>query len=186
MSNPTTYAEWVVCFNQFKEGTKDVETIQAMERGITNWSKGVAERLTQRLYEAIDYRLRMSANQLQRDLDYSRGMETEVVKALLSARKRLAVIHRAATIRSFPGEVRDTMKNLLIDYAKNTQESLEDSAKSDRTGQLRMIIKNNPITTFDKIENIFGSVQTSVEDKQIKDLSNPMNGKMKRRRVILS
>ncbi|WP_042221747.1 hypothetical protein [Oceanobacillus manasiensis] len=186
MSNPKTYAEWMVCFNQFKEGAKDEETIQSMESGVINWSKGVAERLTQRLYEAIDYRLRLSANQLQKDLDYSRDIETEVVKALLSARKRLAVIHRAATIRSFPEEVRDTMENLLIDYAKNTQQSLEDSAKSDRTGRLRMMIGNNPITTFDKVENLFGAVKTSVEDNQIKDSSNQMNGKMNRRRVILS
>lgn len=185
MNKPTTYAEWVNCFEQFKAGMKDEETVLLMEQGQTEWTKGVADRLTQQLYETIDYRLRRSSDQLQKELNTCNGNETELVKAILSARKRLAVLKRIAHLPAFPEQVRETMWNLLHDYAKSTQQSLEDSAVTDRTGRIRSLIRNNPITQFDQVENVFGFTSHAVSNSDNMVSVPKLEQKPGVRRVIL-
>ncbi|GIN88226.1 hypothetical protein J6TS2_46120 [Heyndrickxia sporothermodurans] len=186
MNTPVTYADWVKCLDQLKTGMRDEEVVSYMEQGSLEWTKGVAERITQHLYDAIEHRIRKSADQLQNELNNCSGDETALVKAILSARKRLAVLNRVANLQAFPEQVREAMYNILHEYAKNTQKSLEDSALTDRTGRLRSLIRNNPITQFDQIENVFGSsfskpeiVNTKVENTQI------IGQKSSRRKVIL-
>ncbi|TWT27747.1 hypothetical protein [Planomicrobium sp. CPCC 101110] len=140
-----------------KTAMQDEETILLMERGSIEWTPGVAERLTQRLYEVIDYRLRQTSDQFQKQLNHGRGDEIALVQAILSVRKRLALLKRLAQLSVFPDKVNEAMLTILSDYAKKSQQSLEDSAKTDRTGRLRITIKNNPITSFEKVENVFGS-----------------------------
>jgi hypothetical protein len=184
MNVPKNYSEWVVCFDRLKEGEHDESTLQLMEKGTIEWSRGVAERITQRLYETIDYRLRQTADLLQRELDRCNGNETVLVKALLTARKRLTVLKRLAHLPAFPEHVRESMYNILSEYAKSTQESLEKSALTDRTGRLRMLIKNNPLTQFNVGENP-GNIQINESQLQ-KNVDGPPNGpKTTRRRIIL-
>ncbi|WNS77440.1 hypothetical protein RRV45_10785 [Bacillus sp. DTU_2020_1000418_1_SI_GHA_SEK_038] len=185
MNKLETYAEWVNCFEQFKAGTKDEETILLMEQGQIEWTKGVAERLTQQLYETIDHRLRRSSDQLQREINTCNGNETALVKAILSARKRLAVLKRVAHLPAFPEQVRETMWNLLHDYAKSTQQSLEDSAVTDRTGRMRSLIRNNPITQFDQVENVFGSTPHAIPISDATGTAPKLEQKSRKRRVIL-
>lgn len=185
MIKPVTYAEWVECFEQLKTGTNDEEIILKLEQGTIEWSKGVAERLTQHLFNTIESRVKQTSNLLQKELDGSYGNETMIVKAILSARKRLALLKRVADLPAFPGNVRESMLKVLTEYAKNTQESLEKSALSDRTGRLKSLFRNNNLTQFDKVENIFGNFVSTSNDKN-RDENPPMPGvKSSRRRVIL-
>lgn len=179
MSTPHTYAEWIDCLDQLKTGTKDEEIISNMERGKVEWTKGVAERLTQHLYETFEIRLKQSADQLQKELNACYGDETLLVKSILSARKRLAILKKVTELPSFPDHVNSVMLNILKEYAKNTQQSLEDSTYTDRTGRLRSLIRNNPITQFDQIENVFGTSISTIDN------ANSIQQKSSRRRVIL-
>ncbi|MED3997543.1 hypothetical protein P4647_23405 [Peribacillus frigoritolerans] len=183
MNVPRNYSEWVVCFEHFKIGEQDELTLQLMEKGTIEWSRGVAERITQQLYETIDDRLRQTADSLQRELDRCNGNETAIVKALLTARKRLTVLQRLSQLQAFPEHVRDSMSNILIEYAKSTQQSLEKSSLTDRTGRLGMLIKNNPLTKFNEDEKI-DDIQNNAS-QQHKNVDGPPNGpKSKRRRII--
>lgn len=157
MNPPTTYSHWIDCFEQLKTGVKDEDIVSLMERGSIEWTPGVAERLTQRLYEIIDFRLRKISDQFQKDLNYGHGDEIALVQAILSLRKRLAFLKRIAQLSPFPEHVNEAMYTILSDYAKKSQQSLEDSAKTDRTGRLRITIKNNPITSFDQVKDVPGS-----------------------------
>ncbi|MFD1705164.1 hypothetical protein ACFSCZ_00170 [Siminovitchia sediminis] len=150
MKIPKHYSEWVDCLDVVKEGTNDQAVIECMEKGSIEWSRGVAERITQRLYETFEHRIKRTSDLLQKDLNRCNGNETEMVKALLSARKRLALLKRLAQLEAFPENVRESLAASLEEYAKNTQESLEKSALSDRTGRLRMLIKNNAVTKYDE------------------------------------
>lgn len=181
MKAPRNYSDWIECFDRFKDGISDEEIILKMENGSIEWTRGVAERFTESLYETIKYRLNQSADILQKELDRSNGDESAIVKALLSARKRLALLNRLVNIEAFPEQVKEAMSTLLSDYAKDTQKSLEESAQTDRTGRLRMLMKNNGIVHYEKVENIF-STRSDVE-------SNPpqygKGFKPSKRRVIL-
>lgn len=184
MRPPKSYAEWINCFDSLKEGTNDEQTILVMEQGSIEWTRGVAERLTDALYETIKHRLNESADRMQKELDRSNGDEARIVKALLSARKRLALMNRVAQLDAFPENVRESMGGILKDYAKSTEQSMMDSAKTDRTGRLRMLIKNNAITQFDKVEHTY--LDTANNDNAS---SSPQRGtgfRSSKRRVIIT
>jgi len=182
MKVPSCYSDWVNCFEQFKEGTNDQKLLEAMQSGSIEWSSGVAERLTQRLYDVISYRINSNNDVLQRELDRCNGDETAIVKALLSARRRLAILQQLADLQAFPENVREAMSKSIEDYAASTQESLEKSALSDPTGRLRILIKNNALTQLHQVENIFHNQNASIQPDE--NLS-PNGFKSKRRRVIL-
>ncbi|MED1951746.1 hypothetical protein [Brevibacillus centrosporus] len=152
MKPPVTYAEWLACLDAFVEGTRDEELLLQMQNGSIEWTRGIAERMTQRLFETIETRLKQTSELLDRELKRSNGDETALVKSLLTARRRLAVIKKLTELPAFPQQVRDSLFSILQTYAKDTQKSLEDSAKADRTGQLRMLIKNNSLTVFHQME----------------------------------
>lgn len=186
MSAPSTYSEWIDCFEQFKEGTNDELVIEAMEKGTIVWTKGVAERLTIGLYETLNIRLRHTADNLQMELNNSRGNETAIVKGFLTARNRLAVLKRVANLHHFPECVRDTMCNMLCEYAKNTQKTIEESAASDRSGRLSSIFRNNAITRFNQIEYTFSSpVKSTNKSFETNATQTALGQKSIRRRVIL-
>ncbi|MEW4305640.1 HK97 gp10 family phage protein [Rossellomorea marisflavi] len=184
MSVPTTYSQWVVCLDEFKKGQGDEENVLLMEKGTVPWTEGVAERLIQRLYDAIESRLRLSGDQLNRDLNQRALDETSMVKALLSARKRLAVLKRMTDLQAFPKKVRDAMLEMLVDHAQQMQQSLEKTARDDRTGRLRSVIRNNAITRFGEVENVFGGT-TSYKDSSSQKPEWTPGPKSTKRRVIL-
>lgn len=184
MSVPRNYSDWINCFDILKAGTNDKETITLMQQGSIEWSRGVAERITQRLYDVINHRLKKISDKLNNDLDRCKGEETAIVKALVSARNRLFFIKQIIDLQAFPESVRVGMNEMIEDYAKNTQESLEKSALSDRTGRLRMMIKNNAISNFEYIEKDY-SEPVSSESINNAASSDPILPRSTRRRVIL-
>lgn len=186
MIKPVTFAQWVECFEQLEKGTNDEEILLKMEQGTIEWSKGVAERLTQHLFNTIESRIKRTSELLQKELDGCYGNETMTVKAVLSARKRLALLKRVADLPAFPENVRESMIKIISNYATNTQESLEKSALSDRTGRLKSLFRNNNLTQFDKVENVFEPAVSKPNEKS-RDAENPQIPRVKSsgRRVIL-
>lgn len=145
MKPPTTYAEWAACCDQLLNGDCDDETFLAMESGKLEWTSGVAERITKRIHEVFDSRLKALAERFQRDLDRSRGHETLMTNALLGIRKNLLSLDRLSRLPALPKMVTQSLKQSLQQYADKTQSSLEASARSDRTGRSLSIIRRNAV-----------------------------------------
>ncbi|MEI7024742.1 hypothetical protein [Paenibacillus sp. y28] len=152
MRIPTTYADWVDCFERFVEGQDDEEMLYLMEQGTLEWKPVVAEKLTQRVYAVIEFRLKQASEQLNLGLSRAGNHETEIVSVLVNARKRFAKIKRVASLQAFPANVQHTMNDVLSRYVQDTQASLEESARSDRSGQLRMTLKNNSLVRYDELK----------------------------------
>jgi len=136
MKSPTTYAEWASCCDRLLEGAC----------GTIEWTSGVAERITRRIHDVFDKRLKLLAEQFQRDLDRAHGNETLLTNALLGIRKGLAPLVHLGSLPALPEMVSQSFKQSLQQYAARTQSSLEDSARSDRTGRLLSIIKRTPVS----------------------------------------
>lgn len=183
---PVTFLQWVECLDELKKGANDQTVISQLEQGTIEWTKGVAERLTQHLYETIECRLKLTSEILQKELDRSLGDETMIAKAILSARKRFALLKRVTELQAFPENVREALSEVLLKYAQSTQASLEKSALSDRTGRLRSLFINNNLTHFDKIENVIGVSDNVFTNQNEVNTNDQLPGiKSKKRRVIL-
>ncbi len=148
MKPPATYAEWLDFLQAIKSEEIDEEMIAAMEQGRIEWTTGVAERFVQKVYDVMEIKLKSASNQFQLGLNRSGSEETQMVGAILTLRKRLSLCLRLAKLRAFPDEVQDALEKVVRDFAESAQDSLIESAKTDRTGRLRLLIKNNPITGF--------------------------------------
>ena len=131
-----------------KNRTDDDSVMDAMHRGTLEWQSGVAERFAKKLIDVINGRMNAATDKFQREIARSRGSEREIVQALLSLRKEMRFLSEAINLPVIPEQDRQRYKQLVRSHADAVQKSLEDSAKSDRTGKLASFIRNNKVNAF--------------------------------------
>lgn len=145
MRTPTTYAEWAICIDALKVGGKDSEALSCMREGTLSWSAGVAERFSKLLLDTVNHRMNSASDRFSRAMDSARGNENAVIGALLAVRKEYSFLHAVVQIPAIPESYRVQYAHQVVDQIKRVQESLETSAKIDRTGRLSSIIRNNRV-----------------------------------------
>ncbi len=145
MTAPHTYAEWAAVLDKFRDRIDDEETLEAMHNGTLEWQAGVAERFTKKFADTMNYRMNNAAERFRNDISRSHAQESAIVQALLSLRKELRIMLSAVTLPAIPEEYRVRYRQLIFDRADEMQSNLENSAKSDRTGRLLSIIRNNRV-----------------------------------------
>lgn len=148
MNAPHTYAEWVQVLDALKSKTDDGGVLAAMQSGTIEWQSGVAERFSKKLIDTVNARMNAATDKFQRDLSYARGQEGIIVQALLGLRKELAFLTRAIDLPVLPDKDRQHYLNLVQEQANSIQKSLEDSAKSDRSGKMSSIVRNHKVNSF--------------------------------------
>ena len=148
MQAPHTYAEWTKVLLLFKETQDDREVLAAMQQGTLEWQSGVADRFSKRLIDAVNMRMNAAVDKLHRDMGNARGAEGAIVQALLSLRKEMAFLAQAVDIPSLPEKYRKQYVQLVLDRANHMQDSLEDSAKKDRSGKQLSIVRNHRVNAF--------------------------------------
>ena len=139
---PHTYAEWAPVLDMLKNKTNDEDVLQAMLQGTVEWQSGVAERFAKKLIDAV-------TDKFQKDYLRARGQERAVVQALLALRREFRFLAQAINLPALPEKDRAHYYQLVISHADSVQSSLEDSAaKSDRSGKLSSIVRNNKVNVF--------------------------------------
>ncbi|MCL2656539.1 MAG: hypothetical protein FWD62_03785 [Betaproteobacteria bacterium] len=147
MDIPTTYAQWSACLDRFEAGDCDGDMLAVMRAGTLSWQGGVAPLFARRISETIDMRLKRVADSLSRSLRLGADA-TSLSRALLDARQKLATTHRLASLPAFPEELRKSLEGFVQQYAQTTQQSLEDSAKRDHSGQIANIVRQNTLLRY--------------------------------------
>lgn len=145
---PHTYSEWAKVIDIFKDKENDSEVLIAMKSGTLEWQSGVADRFSQRMIDAVNLRMNNASDKFQKGLNNARGAEGAIVQAMLAVRKEMSFLAQAVNIPAFPDEQRKQYMQLVIDQANQMQQSLEDSAKRDRSGKMASIVRNHKINNF--------------------------------------
>lgn len=148
MAPPHTYAEWCLTLDALKKKKADEEILKIMLEGTVEWQSGVAERFSKKLIDTINYRMNNATDRFQREISKSLGQERAIVQALLTLRRELIFLSKAINIPALPDRERQQCYQLVISHANSIQDSLEDSAKKDRSGKLTSIIHNNRVNSF--------------------------------------
>lgn len=145
---PRTYAQWSACLDVLSAGTQDEACLELMRRGDLAWTGGVATLFSQRLADEFNARLSRCSDWLTRDL--RQGVdESLIVRAILNARKGLHFLHRLAMLDVFPETLRTHLSDEVRKFAQRSQQSLEDSAKTDRSGRLLVLLRNNTLLRYE-------------------------------------
>lgn len=145
---PRTYAEWVPLLDMLKDKTDDEAVLEAMTAGTVEWQTGVAERFSKKLIDVVNYRMNNATDKFQKDMLRTNGQESAIVQALFALRKELRFLAKAINLPALPEKDRQHYQQLVLSHADNIQKSLEDSAKSDRTGRLSSIVRNNKVNAL--------------------------------------
>ena len=180
MNPPKTYAEWAASCDRLLKGDCDEDTLAAMEAGSLEWTSGVAERITRRIHEVFDSRLKLAGEHFQRDTHHAQGHATLLTNALLGIRKKMILLARLAALPALPDMVKQSLQQSLQQFAERTQSSLESSARADRTGKTLDLVKRNRVCVPD-ISGLPAKDTTSGQPN-----SATTNGTNQPRRIILT
>lgn len=140
---PKIYADWVKVFELLKSCEDDENVLTLMQEGTIVWQSGVAERFLKRLVDTVNFRLNRATDNFQKAHQTD---ENEIIQSLMQLRRELQFILKVVDINTIPVKEKTELRNMIINQSNSIQESLEKSAKSDRTGKLSSIIKNNKVT----------------------------------------
>ena len=108
----------------------------------------IAERFSARLTDALNARMNKELKKFQTMLTRGGPQEQQIVQSLLNMRRVMSRLAQAANIPAIPEEYRKQYVALVQEQADKIQDSMENSAKSDRTGLLARIIKNNKVNSL--------------------------------------
>lgn len=145
---PHTYADWSALLDRLDAGLDDDAVLQAMAAGTIAWTAGVANLFAERMGAVVDQRLTRCSERLTRDLNAAAG-EPLLVRAILNARQSLSLLHRLASLPVFPAMLRDHLVGEVRKFADRAQQSLEDSARHDRTGRIASTLRHNNLQRYD-------------------------------------
>lgn len=145
MKTPEIYSEWCEIFDKIETweiGHQDAEIVEAMDKGSIRWVSGVAERVTQRLLNLVNNRLNKLNTFFSKRLTLTQN-SFDMEHLLILYRKELIFIKHIDNLEMLPKELRETLTKEIMDIAKKTQQSLEESAKKDLSGMLKRIVTRN-------------------------------------------
>jgi hypothetical protein len=145
MNAPHSYAEWSKILGFFKEKNMDSDILVAMKQGSIEWQAGVAERFSKKLIKAVNARMNMASEKFQKDMDRSQGKESAIIQAILALRKEMLFILEAVDLPALPEKERKHYKNLVLEQLDAMQKSLENSAKTDRSGKMSSIVRGHKL-----------------------------------------
>ncbi len=148
IKSPHTYAEWVAILDLLKNKAEDENVLLAMQSGTVKWQSGVAERFSKKLIDVVNYRMNGATDKFQKEMSRSLGQERAIVQALLALRKELLFLSKVIDLPALPDRERQYYYELVLSQANSIQNSLEDSAKKDRSGKLSSIVRNNRVNAF--------------------------------------
>lgn len=145
---PTTYAEWAELLDKLKNKEYDVDVLPALKQGTLVWQSGVAERFAHKLVITINMRMNAATDKFQKDLIRGHGQEGSIVQAILALRKEMAFLHNVINLPAIPEKDRARYCALVRGQADKMQETLEESARKDRSGKMSSIVRNHKVNTF--------------------------------------
>lgn len=145
---PSTYSEWLDLLEDLKNKTDDLSVLEAMKKGTIEWQSGVAERFSKRLIDTINYRMDCAIDKFQKDMNRSKGEERNIVQAIIALRKEFMFFSKVIDLPAIPENDRQHYCQLVSSQINSIQESLEESAKKDRSGKLSSIVRNNKVNVF--------------------------------------
>lgn len=139
---PNIYSEWCNIFDQIEKweiGHFDEELIKECEQGSIEWVDGVAQRITSRLLALINGRLGKLNIFYNKRLSQAYDL-FNITNLLIIYRKELIFLKRLGGINILPDDIKETIIEEITRCAKESQKSLDESAKRDLTGELKRIV----------------------------------------------
>ncbi len=144
MKPPSTYSEWVDTLEKLEEGLNDQEVAASIKSGSLEWQAGVADRFIRVFVETMDSRMNRAIDKFNKVSQT--GDTNSMIRGIGSLRSEFTFLAGLTDLPFVPEEYRKQLRANVVNASKQVQSSLESSAKTDRTGRLQTIVKNNRLS----------------------------------------
>lgn len=144
MRQLTVYAEWMAYFDELEQAPCDLQLLEPIQYGTITLSRDVAERFIKRLFALVEHRIKRNEASFDRIVQFARD-EYSYSQALLGLKKEFIFLRALVNIPALPPEVRTQLLQAIQDTADKMQQSLESSARSDRSGVLGHLVRSNKV-----------------------------------------
>lgn len=152
MKAPTTYSEWMDCFDTLKSSAQDYDLLNCLHKGTIQLTPGIESRFVAQLSLVIKHRLTTASTKFSRILQTNTGDINILSSAMLSIRKELNFLLKFSQLPVVPSEVKIALIDLIKEHAKQMQKAIEsETSRVDRTGMLTSLVKKNKIDKLDGI-----------------------------------
>ncbi|MDY3974004.1 MAG: hypothetical protein SOY76_05155 [Veillonella caviae] len=138
------YAQWMDYFDELQDAPCDLQLLEPLKYGSIELSREVAERFIKRLFSLVEYRLKKNEASFDRIMQFARD-EYSYSQGLLGLKKEFAFLKELVNIPTLPEDFRAQLLGAVQEAADNTQQSLESSARSDRSGVLGHLVRSNKV-----------------------------------------
>lgn len=142
MNSPTSYAEWCTLMDTITKDFRDESYIDLIRGGSISWTSGVAERFIVIVTDMIRNRVNAAQDKYQVQIKNARDNIGAVISALQTLKKEYSYDYAMVNALPIPEQYRKQLLKMIQDHADQTQQSLETSAKADRTGHLSVLVRN--------------------------------------------
>ena len=152
MNIPTTYYEWITCFDYIKDKPRNDSYIDILNSGRLDKDNTLELKLINELTNMIAYRLEKAVNSFNDYLssgsvDYN-GLSLQII----SIRKEFVYAKKLVNIKVISPNNSEELAKGIQKRADNLQEVLENkTVYSDRSGVLNSLIKSNPINRLEEV-----------------------------------
>ena len=139
---PSTYSEWCKVFDEIEMweiGHCEELLIQNCESGSIEWLDGLAQLITIRLVDLINNRLK-KLNEFYNKRITLAFNPFDTTNLLIIYRKELIFLKRLGGLNILPDDIKTSIITEIMNCAKKSQKSLDESAKQDLSGELKRIV----------------------------------------------
>lgn len=162
IASPNTYKEWSDILELLEAGKDDDAVAFAIAGGKADFGSGSMERLGARWTQTFDTRLVRISNELNRALQGARD-EIWMGRALLDARRKLLFLLHVATLTVVHPTISRHLVTMLDSFAAQADSSLQESAKTDRSGRTAQIMRHNALAPFRQAHREVKANSTPIE-----------------------
>lgn len=145
--SPQTYAQWSHCLDILQAAHQDEIVLEAMARARGDFGAGAIENVARRTTAVFDARLQRANDAFARQINCASD-PTTMARALLDLRRQLVFLARVARLQAWPDALQNHLDAMLDGFARNAQNSLEQSARTDRSGQTMQLVRRHALPGF--------------------------------------
>ncbi len=149
MRSPVNYLEWTKLFAEIQNAPRDEAYIEAVAGGTISFTSGVAERFVKASSDMITGRINHAQDAFQKQMRNARGALGTLGNALTGLKKEYRYAYQLALALPIPEPYHRQLADAVLKQAAQTESSLMDSAKGDRTGHLTSLVRNLHLSKLD-------------------------------------
>ena len=153
------YHEWADMIQKLSDEPFNENHISAIKESNFEMTPLLADKFLKQYSVMLNTLFAHGAEAFHGEYGKTNGREEAILMALMTQKKRMKTLAELCALSFFEEELQENLKQIITQAANQMQSSLEDSAKTDRSGRLTYLVKNNAVNRLADVKEESPSFQ---------------------------